>query len=242
MARARRTSQALLLIAVSLGPAHHAGGQVQGAGSERLALPNTPPIVIAHRGASGYLPEHTLAAYSTAILQGADFIELDLVSTRDGHLVARHDNVLNLTTDVADAPEFHDRRTDKVVDGRIVSGWFSEDFTLAELRSLRAIERLPLVRPANARFDGRYGVPTLEEVIEVIQALEIMLAKDVGLYIELKHPTYFDDIGLPMEAALARLLRDSGYHEPHHSVFLQSFEVESPVSYTHLTLPTKRIV
>lgn len=192
-----------------------------------MALPNTLPIVIAHRGASGYLPEHTLAAYSTAVLQGADFIELDLVSTRDGHLVARHDNVLNLTTDVADAPEFHDRRTDKIVDGRAVSGWFSEDFTLEELRSLRAIERLPLVRPANTRFDGRYGVPTLEEVIAVIQALEIMLAKDVGLYIELKHPTYFDDIGLPMEAALARVLRDSGYHEPHHSVFLQSFEVES---------------
>ena len=227
MARARRTSQALLLIAVGLGPIHHAGGQVQGAGSERIALPNTPPIVIAHRGASGYLPEHTLAAYSTAVLQGADFIELDLVSTRDGHLVARHDNVLNLTTDVADAPEFHDRQTDKIVDGRVVSGWFSEDFTLEELRSLRAIERLPLVRPANARFDGRYGVPTLEEVIAVIQALEIMLAKDVGLYIELKHPTYFDDIGLPMEAALARVLRDSGYHEAHHGVFLQSFEVES---------------
>ncbi len=227
MARARKTSQALLLITVGLGPIHHAGGQVQGAGPERMALPNTLPIVIAHRGASGYLPEHTLAAYSTAVLQGADFIELDLVSTRDGHLVARHDNVLNLTTDVADAPEFHDRRTDKIVDGRAVSGWFSEDFTLEELRSLRAIERLPLVRPANTRFDGRYGVPTLEQVIAVIQALEIMLAKDIGLYIELKHPTYFDDIGLPMEAALARVLRDSGYHEPHHSVFLQSFEVES---------------
>ncbi len=227
MASARTTSQALLLIAIGLGPTHDAGGQVQRAGPERMARPNAPPIVIAHRGASGYLPEHTLAAYSTAVLQGANYIELDLVSTRDGHLVARHDNVLNLTTDVADAPEFHDRQTDKIVDGRAVSGWFSEDFTLEELRSLRAVERLPSVRPANTRFDGQYGVPTLEETIVVIQALARMLAKDVGLYIELKHPTYFDDIGLPMEAALARELRDSGYHEPHHSVFLQSFEVES---------------
>ncbi len=190
-------------------------------------MPNAPPIVIAHRGASGYMPEHTLAAYSTAVLLGADFVELDLVSTRDGHLIARHDNVLDLTTNVAELPEFHDRQTEKTVDGHAVTGWFSEDFTLAELRTLRAIERIPSVRPANARFDGQFGVPTLEEVIAVIQALEMMLAAEVGLYIELKHPTYFDEIGLPMEAALARELRDSGYHEPHHKVFLQSFEVQS---------------
>ncbi len=227
MASARKTSQALLLIALGLGPVHHVGGQVQGIGSEQSARPNAPPIVIAHRGASGYLPEHTLAAYSTAVLQGADFIELDLVSTRDGYLIARHDNVLDLTTNVAEVPEFRERRTQKIVDGRAISGWFSEDFTLEELRRLRAVERIPSVRPANARFDGQFGVPTLGEAIAVIQALEMTLEKDVGLYIELKHPTYFDEIGLPMEGALARELRESGYHEPQHKAFLQSFEIES---------------
>ncbi len=226
MASPRKITQTLLLIALGLGSAHHAGGQAQGVESGP-GPPNAIPIVIAHRGASGYLPEHTLAAYSTAVLQGADFIELDLVSTRDGYLIARHDNVLDLTTNVAEIPEYQERRTEKVVDGRATSGWFSEDFTLEELRNLRAIERIPSVRPANARFDGQFGVPTLGEAIAVIQALETMLAKDVGLYIELKHPTYFDEIGLPMEAALARELRDNGYHEPHHSVFLQSFEIES---------------
>lgn len=226
MASPRKTTQTLLLIALGLGPAHHAGGQAPGVESGH-GPPNAAPIVIAHRGASGYLPEHTLAAYSTAVLQGADFIELDLVSTRDGYLIARHDNMLDLTTNVADVPEFHERRTEKVVDGRAISGWFSEDFTLEELRNLRAIERLPAVRPANARFDGQFGVPTLGEAIVVIQALATMLARDVGLYIELKHPTYFDEIGLPMEAALARELRDRGYHEPRHRVFLQSFEIES---------------
>ncbi len=227
MASPRKTTQTLLLVALGFGPVHHAVGQAQGVGSGQLAPPNATPIVIAHRGASGYLPEHTLAAYSTAVLQGADFIELDLVSTRDGYLIARHDNVLDLTTNVAEIPEFQERRTRKVVDGRAISGWFSEDFTLEELRNLRAIERIPSVRPANARFDGQFGVPTLGEAIVVIQALELMLARDVGLYIELKHPTYFDEIGLAMEATLARELRDSGYHEPHHKAFLQSFEIES---------------
>ena len=116
------------------------------------------PIVIAHRGASGYVPEHTLASYSLAILQGADFIEPDLVITQDGHLIARHDNVLDLTTDVASRLPFAHRKTTKTVDGSAVTGWFSEDFTLQEIKQLRAIERIPGVRPANTRFDGQFEI------------------------------------------------------------------------------------
>jgi glycerophosphoryl diester phosphodiesterase len=129
--------------------------------------PQRRPIVIAHRGASGYRPEHTLASYELAIEQGADFIEPDVVSTRDGALVARHENEIGGTTDVAAHPEFADRRTTKVVDGVALTGWFTEDFTLDELRTLRARERLPELRPGNTAFDGQFGIPTLEEIAEV---------------------------------------------------------------------------
>lgn len=183
------------------------------------------PIVIAHRGASGYLPEHTLAAYSVAILQGADFIEPDLVMTKDGHLIARHGNVLDLTTDVARRPEFADRRTTKVVDGVGVTGWFSEDFTLAEIKQLRAIERIPDVRPANARFDRQFQVPTLQEIIDLVKAHERALGRSIGLYPETKHPTYFQRLGLSMEEPLVEILRRNGYEEAPERVFIQSFEV-----------------
>jgi glycerophosphoryl diester phosphodiesterase len=205
----------------------HSPGQGPGSEGVQIAQRDAIPIVIAHRGASGYLPEHTLPAYSTAAMLGADYIELDLVSTRDGQLITRHDNVLDLTTNVAALPEYRDRQTEKIVDGRVITGWFSEDFTLEEIRKLRAIERIPAVRPANTRFDGHYGVPTLEEVITTIQALQSMLTREIGLYIELKHPTYFDGIGLPMETTLIDGLRDGGYHDAHHKVYLQSFEIES---------------
>ncbi|MCS6897125.1 MAG: hypothetical protein NZM29_04055, partial [Nitrospira sp.] len=155
------------------------------------------PIVIAHRGASGYVPEHTLAAYAISILQGADFIEADLVMTKDGHLIARHDNVLDLTTDVSRRQEFADRETAKAVDGATVTGWFSEDFTLAEIKTLRTIERIPAVRPANTRFDGQFEIPTLQEIIDLVQACEKLLSRRIGIYIETKHPTYFDRLGLP---------------------------------------------
>ena len=125
----------------------------------------TAPIVIGHRGASGYRPEHTLASYRLAIRLGADYVEPDLVSTKDGVLVARHENEISGTTDVAEHPEFADRRTTKTIDGRSVTGWFTEDFTLAELKTLRAKERLPLVRPDNTRYDGMFEVPTLDEVL-----------------------------------------------------------------------------
>lgn len=185
------------------------------------------PLVIAHRGASGYVPEHTLAAYATAILQGADFIEPDLVITKDGHLVARHDNVLDLTTDVSSRPEFAGRKTTKTVDGVTVTGWFSEDFTLEEIKTLRAIERIPGIRPANARFDGQFEIPTFQEIIELAQAYEKLLDRRIGLYPETKHPTYFDRLGLPLEEPLVKVLRRNGYEGRNTRVFIQSFEINN---------------
>ncbi len=185
------------------------------------------PIVIAHRGASGYVPEHTLAAFAMAILQGADFIEPDLVITKDGHLIARHDNVLDLTTNVSGKPEFAGRKTIKTVDGAAVTGWFSEDFTLEEIKTLRAIERIPGVRPANARFDGQFEIPTLQEIIDLAQAYEKFLGHRIGLYPETKHPTYFDRLGLSLEEPLVKVLRRNGYEGRNARVFIQSFEINN---------------
>jgi glycerophosphoryl diester phosphodiesterase len=176
------------------------------------------PLVIGHRGASGYRPEHTLASYRLAIEMGADYIEPDLVSTKDHVLVARHENDISGTTDVADHPEFAARRTTKTIDGRAITGWFTEDFTLAELRTLRAKERLPDLRPTNAVFDGLYQVPTLQEVIDLAKR------SGVGIYPETKHPTYFDSIGLSLEEPLLATLRTNGYRGPKAKVFIQSFE------------------
>jgi glycerophosphoryl diester phosphodiesterase len=194
------------------------------------------PIVIGHRGASGYAPEHTLVAYYIAIEQGADYIEPDLVMTKDGVLVARHENEISSTTDVASHPEYADRRTTKTIDGTEVTGWFTEDFTLAELKTLRAKERLPELRPANTRFDGMFAVPTLEDVLALVQGVNDQrrqTASDeerrhltpIGVYPETKHPTYFAGIGLPMEEALVRLLERYGYRGKGAPVFIQSFEV-----------------
>jgi glycerophosphoryl diester phosphodiesterase len=176
------------------------------------------PLVIGHRGASGYRPEHTLASYRLAIEMGADYIEPDLVSTKDHVLVARHENDITATTDVADHPEFAGRRTTKTIDGRAITGWFTEDFTLAELRTLRAKERLPDLRPLNTAFDGLYQVPTFQEVIDLAKRA------GVGIYPETKHPTYFDSIGLSLEEPLLAALRVSGLDRPRAKVFIQSFE------------------
>jgi glycerophosphoryl diester phosphodiesterase len=177
------------------------------------------PILIGHRGASGYRPEHTLASYRLAIAQGADYIEPDLVSTKDGVLVARHENEIGGTTDVADHPEFADRRTTKVIDGRPVTGWFTEDFTYRELRTLRAKERLPQVRPDNTAYDGQERIPTLDEVIKLARR------EGVGIYPETKHPTYFDSIGLSLEEPLVAALRKRHWDDADDPVIIQSFEV-----------------
>ena len=183
------------------------------------------PIVIAHRGASGYVPEHTLAAYSIAILQGADFIEPDVVITKDRQLIVRHDNVLNLTTDVADHPEFSNRRKTKKVDGDAFTGWFSEDFTLAEIKTLRAIERIPQLRSENEKFNGQFEILTLQEVIDFLKIMEEFTGRSIGIYPEIKHPTYFDHIQLSMEEPLVRILKENGYEAHKDRVYIQSFEV-----------------
>ncbi|MEP6938825.1 MAG: glycerophosphodiester phosphodiesterase [Rudaea sp.] len=181
-------------------------------------------LVIGHRGASALRPEHTLASYAKAIEDGADFIEPDLVMTRDGVLVARHENEISGTTNVADHPEFAARRTAKTIDGTPMHGWFTEDFTLAELKTLRARERLPELRPANARFDGQFEVPTFDELVEFVAAQSTLRGRVVGIYAEIKHSTYFHAIGLPLEDRLIAAIRAHA-HTRTAPLFLQSFEV-----------------
>jgi glycerophosphoryl diester phosphodiesterase len=201
------------------------------------------PIVIGHRGASGHRPEHTLGSYWLAIQQGADFIEPDLVSTKDGVLVARHENEISGTTDVGDHPEFADRRTTKLVDDRSTSGFFSEDFTLAELKTLRATERLPDLRPANAAYDRMYTVPTLDEVIALAQLGSRLQQREIGIYPETKHPSYFDAIGLALEEPLVRSLHRHGYRGPNARVFIQSFEVANLEQLRQITrLPLVQLI
>jgi glycerophosphoryl diester phosphodiesterase len=180
------------------------------------------PIVIGHRGASGYRPEHTLAAYELAIDMGADFIEPDLVPTKDGVLVARHENEISGTTDVADRPEFANRKTTKTIDGERITGWFTEDFTLAELKTLRAKERLPF---RDQTFNGQFQIPTFQEIIDLAKRKSAETGRTIGLYPETKHPSYFDAVGLSMEEPLAAILKRNGYDNENSPVFIQSFEV-----------------
>jgi len=187
--------------------------------------PSAAPVVIGHRGAAGYRPEHTLASYELAARLGADFIEPDLVSTEDGVLVARHEPEISQTTDVAQHPEFTGRKTTKVIDGQPVTGWFTEDFTLAELKTLRAVERIPAIRPRNTLYNGRYEIPTFGEVIALRQRLSKELGREVGIYPETKHPSYFRSIGLPLEPPLVEALNRAGLNRPGAPVFVQSFEV-----------------
>ncbi len=159
--------------------------------------------MIGHRGASGYRPEHTLGSYQLALDMGAHIVEQDLVPTKDGHLVCRHENDITGTTDVADHPEFAGRKATKSIDGVSSTGWFTEDFTLAELKTLRAKERIPANRPDNTLYDGRWTVPTFEEVLRWAEKEGRRRGKPVWLYVETKHPTYFRKLGLPLEEPLA---------------------------------------
>ena len=182
-------------------------------------------IVIAHRGASGERPEHTIAAYKLAIEQGADYIEPDLVLTKDGVLVARHENEISETTDVATRPEFAARKATKTIDGAKMTGWFTEDFTLAELKTLRAKERLPQLRKSNMAYDGQFEVPTFDEILELAKVESARTGRQIGIYPETKHPSYFASIGLPHEAPLLALLMRYNHIEKSAPVFIQSFEV-----------------
>lgn len=184
-------------------------------------------IVIGHRGASGERPEHTLASYKLAIKQCADYIEPDLVSTSDHELVARHENEITATTDVADHPEFADRQTTKVIDGISTTGWFTEDFTLAELETLRAKERIPDVRPGNAAYDGKFEVPTFAAILKLAKVSKTCDGRPVGVYPETKHAAYFDSIGLSLEEPLVKRLTAAGFRGKKAPVYIQSFEVAS---------------
>lgn len=179
------------------------------------------PLVIGHRGAAGYLPDHTLEGYALAIEQGADFIEPDLVATKDGHLIARHEPNLVDTTNVADLPRFAHRRRTAVVDGVAEEGFFASDFTLAEIRTLRAVQPLP---DRDSRFNGRFAIPTLEEVIELAKRKSAEKGRVIGVYPETKHPTYHQSLGLALEDRVVEALRRAGWDRRDAPVFIQSFE------------------
>lgn len=207
------------------GTAHATGARRPG----RSGLESLPvPTIIGHRGASGYRPEHTFGSYQLALDLGADIVEAgDLVPTKDGHLVCRHEPEIGGTTDVADHKEFADRKTTKVLDGVSTTGWFTEDFTLAELKTLRAIERIPANRPHNTLYNGRWEIPTFEEVLKWQDEQTRRRGKQVWIYPETKHPTYFRKLGLGLEERVAKLLHKHGKDRKHSPVILQSFEPSS---------------
>src|SRR5262245_29742228 len=179
------------------------------------------PLVIGHRGAHGYLPAHTLEGYALAIELGADFIEPDLVATKDGHLIASHEPNLVATTDVGNRPEFSQRRRTAVVDGAIETGFFASDFTLAEIKKLRRVQDFA-DRPQ--QFNGKFEIPTLEEVIELVKRKSKEKGRTIGIYPETKHPTYHKSIGRPIERKLVQVLADAGWNRRDAPVFIQSFE------------------
>jgi len=195
------------------------GAVVVGGMAITMSAAVSNPLIIGHRGASGHRPEHTLAGYRLAAEMGADYIEPDLVSTKDGVLIARHENEIGSTTDAG--MKFPDRKTTKTVDGMSVTGWFSEDFTLGEIKTLRARERLSF---RSHGWDGQFEVPTFDEVIELAQALGNQLGRPIGVYPETKHPTYFRSIGLPLEDRMLASLDRHGWNRPAAPVFIQSFE------------------
>ena len=204
---------ALGLMASAIAPAHaHGGGQ---GASVRV------PIVIGHRGASGYLPEHTLESYALAIELGADFIEPDLVATKDGHLIARHEPNMIATTNVKDLPQFASRKRKRFVDGVEEEGFFASDFTLAEIRQIRAIQAAGERDPG---FNGRFQIPTFDEIIELAKRKSAEEGRTIGVYPETKHPTYHQQLGLALEDRLLHVLQRHGWNHRSAPVFIQSFE------------------
>jgi glycerophosphoryl diester phosphodiesterase len=211
----------LLLAAFALGSSlTEAASPVQNSTSWRT-LDGKPPLVIAHRGASGYRPEHTLASYTLAIEMGADYIEPDLVATRDGQLVARHEPLLDDTTDVKSRPEFASRRTTKEIDGKAVTGFFASDFTLAEIKQLRAVQSNPA---RSKEFDGRFEIPTFEEILALAERESKQRGRTIGVYPETKHPSFHLALNLPLEDRVLEILRKHKLDREEGAVFIQSFE------------------
>lgn len=246
---------ALLVAMYTLAPAVHAEpgkNKPPDQKQKRIQLPKRRPLVVAHRGASGYRPEHTLEAYRLAIRLGADFIEPDLVSTRDGVLIARHENLLDGTTDIVaqvEAGQLADRKATKSIDGVEVTGYFSEDYTLAEIRKLTARERIPNVRPANARFDGKFAIPTLVEVVRLVKEIEKSQGRKIGIYPETKHPTYFavegtfaggGKIGINLGRKLIEALVSERFTDPAR-VYIQSFEVANLLELQNEIMPSNKV-
>jgi len=211
----------LLLAAFALGiSAVEAAAPVQTSGTWHT-LDGKPPLVIAHRGASGYRPEHTIASYTLAIEMGADYIEPDLVATRDGHLIARHEPLLDDTTDVKSKPQFAARRTTKMLDGKSVTGFFASDFTLAEIKQLRAVQSNPA---RSKEFDGKFEIPTFEEILDLRERESAKRGRIIGVYPETKHPSFHLELNLPLEERLLDALRKRKLDRPDGPVFIQSFE------------------
>lgn len=217
---------ALLGVAgLAIGPA--AASEETAAGAAAHGPRHDGPVIVGHRGAPGYRPEHTLASYELAYRMGVDYVDVDLVPTKDGQLVARHEPEIGGTTDVAAHPEFASRKTTKVIDGTKMTGWFTEDFTLAELKTLYAKERIPQNRPNNQLYDGRYRIATYQEVLDLTRRLGHELHRTLGTYPEVKHSTYFSSIGNPTEPKLVSILDRNGLNRPNAPVIIQSFEVSN---------------
>ena len=215
------SAAAALVAAVLLAACANTGPERQ---SAYPTLDGAKPLVIGHRGASGYLPEHTLASYRKAIEMGADFIEPDLVVTKDGELVARHEPNITATTDVSTRPEFASRKKTRMVDGVAETGWFVTDFTLAELRTLYAKQANPV---RDQSFNKQFPVPTFREILELAKSESARTGRTIGVYPETKHPTYHVAAGLPIEPRLLKILAEYGYTKKNSPVIIQSFEVQN---------------
>ncbi|MFG1640283.1 glycerophosphodiester phosphodiesterase [Amycolatopsis sp. NPDC049252] len=188
------------------------------------------PVIIGHRGAPGYRPEHTLASYELAYRMGVSWVDVDLVPTKDGQLVARHEPEIGGTTDVARHPEFANRKKTLVIDGVSTTGWFTQDFTLAELKTLRAVERIPANRPHNTLYNGRYQIASFQEVLDLTKRLGKELHRTLGTYPEVKHSTFFQSIGNPVEPKLVSALKKNGLDRPDAPAIIQSFEVSNLIA------------
>jgi glycerophosphoryl diester phosphodiesterase len=230
MKKLHSSTSAMALAALLAGCANY-GADVKSA-ANYPTLNGAQPLVIGHRGACGYRPEHTLASYKMAIDLGADFIEPDLVVTKDGELVARHEPNITATTDVSTRPEFASRKTTRMVDGVAETGWFVTDFTLAELRTLRAKQANPV---RDQSFNTQFQIPIFREILELAKAESARTGRTIGVYPETKHPTYHVDAGLPIEPRLLKILAEYGYTKKDSPVIIQSFEAANLKALRKLT-------